>query len=103
MVGVGTGCLASDLGWEVDSQFPKGCLPGRARCQRKGQEGAVWAGILDWVVLRSWSEGVWGREGKRSGPMKLGDTDLQLGRAGEDAACTALETQRWRAAKPHPT
>lgn len=60
-----------DLGWEVGSQFPKG-LPGRARCQRKGQEGAVWAGILDWVVLRSWSEEAWGREGKRSGPMKLG-------------------------------
>lgn len=74
-----------DLGWDVGSQFPKG-LPGRARCQRKGQEGAVWARTLGHVGLRLGSEQAWGREGQRSGPVKHWDADLQLGRAAEDTA-----------------
>lgn len=71
-----------DLGWDVGSQFPTG-LPGRARCQRKGREGAVWARILGQVGLMLGSEQAWGREGQREvlGPTKHWDAGLPLGRA----------------------
>lgn len=78
-------CGLRDLGWDVGSQFLKG-LPGRPRCQRKGQEGAVWARTLGHVGLRLGSEQAWGREGQRNGPVRYWDADLQLGRVAEDTA-----------------
>lgn len=74
--------------WVLSSQKGSQAGPG---ARGRGQEGAVGARILGQVGLRLGSEQAWGREGRRSGPMKHWDADLQLGRAGEDT-----RAQPWR-------
>lgn len=92
------GGLASELRagmWALSSRDDS--LPHGAGCSRRVWERAVWARV--WGRVRA-EVGVGagpGQEGQ-GGPTKCRDTDLELGRPGDDPAGTALARRRWGAA-----
>lgn len=58
--------------------------PSLGQVLEEGPEGTLWAGVLG-------QGGPAAGRGRGSGPRKLLETELRLERAGQEAACTALE------------